>query len=205
MANRWEIMETVTDFLVLGSKITVDSDCSHAIKRHLLLGRKAITNLDSILKKQRHYFAHKGLSGQRYGFSNGHVWMWELDHKEGGALKNWYFQIVVLKMTLESLLDSKEIKPVNPKENQPRIFIGRIDAEAEAPVLWPPDMKSQLTGKGPEAGKDWGQEEKGETENEMVGWHHWHNGSGEKLGSKVYMHPNVHCSTIYNSQDMKAT
>ena len=75
MANRWEIMETVTDFLVLGSKITVDSDCSHAIKRHLLLGRKAITNLDSILKKQRHYFAHKGLSGQRYGFSNGHVWM----------------------------------------------------------------------------------------------------------------------------------
>ena len=120
-----------------------------------------LTNLDCMWKKQRYHLLDKGPYNQSYGFSSGHVWMWELDHKESWALKNWNFQTVVLKTTLESLLDSKEIKPVNPKENQPRIFIGRIDAEAEASVLWPPDMKSQLTGKDPEAGKDWGQEEKG--------------------------------------------
>ena len=153
MANRWEIMETVTDFLVLGSKITVDSDCSHAIKRHLLLGRKAITNLDSILKKQRHYFAHKGLSGQRYGFSNGHVWMWELDHKESWVPKNWCFWTVVLENTLESPLDSKEIQPIHPKGNKSWIFTGRTDAKAEIPILCPPDAKNWLTGKDPDAGK----------------------------------------------------
>ena len=101
--------------------------------------------------------------------------MWELDHKESWALKNWNFQTVVLKTTLESLLDSKEIKPVNPKENQPRIFIGRIDAEAEAPILWPPDGKSWLIWKDPDAGKNWRQEEKGATEDEMVTQHHWLN------------------------------
>ena len=101
--------------------------------------------------------------------------MWELNHKESWALKNWCFQIVVLKKTLESPLDSKEIKPVNPKGNQPWIFIGRSDAEAETPILWPPDMKSRLIGKAPDAGKDWGQEGKRMTEDEMVGWRHWLN------------------------------
>ena len=110
--------------------------------------------------------------GQSYGFSSSHVWMWELDHKEGWAPKNWHFLNVVLEKTLQSPLDIKEIKPVNPKENQPWIFIGRTDAEAEAPIIWPPDAKGQLIGKDPDAGKDWRQEEKGTTEDEMVGWHH---------------------------------
>ena len=108
-------METVTDFIFLGSKITADGDCSHKIKRRLLLRRKAMTNLDSILKKQRHYFANKGLSSQGYGFSNSHVWMWELDHKDSWALKNWHIWTVMLEKILESPLDCKEIKPVNPK------------------------------------------------------------------------------------------
>ena len=102
--------------------------------------------------------------------------MWELDHKEGWTLKNWCFWSAVLKKTLESPLDCKEIQPVNPKGNQLWIFIGRTDAEAEALILWPPDAKSQLIGKDPDAGKDWGQEEKGTTEYEMVGWHHWCDG-----------------------------
>ena len=125
---------------------------------------------------QRHHFADKGLYGQSYGFSSSHVRRWELDHKEGWALKNWCFQTVVLEKTLESPLDCKEIKPVNPKGNQPWRFIGRTDAEAAALILLPCDMKSWLSGKDPDAGKDWGQEEKGVTEDELVGWHHWLNG-----------------------------
>ena len=152
-------METVKDFISLGSKIIVDGDCSHEIKRHLLLGRKATTNLDSILK-QRHYFAKK-VHLVKAVFSSSYVWMWELDHKEGWAPKNWCFWTVVLEKTLESPLDSKEIRPVNPKGNQPWIFIGRTDAEAEAPILWPPDVKSRLTGKDSDAQKDWGQEKRG--------------------------------------------
>ena len=105
-----------------------------------------------------------------------HVQMWELDHKEGWAPKNWCFQSVVLEKTLEGHLNSKEIKPVNPKGNQPWIFIGRADAEAEALILWPPDAKNQLIGKDPDAGKDWRQEEKETTEDEVVGWHHQLNG-----------------------------
>ena len=102
--------------------------------------------------------------------------MWELDHKEGLALKNWCFWTVVLEKTLESPLDRKEIKPVNPKGNQPWIFIRRTDAEAEAPIFWPPDAKIWLLGKDPDARKNWGQEEKGTTEDEMVRWHHQFNG-----------------------------
>ena len=102
--------------------------------------------------------------------------MWELDHKEVWALKNWCFQIVVLEKTLERPLDCKEIKLVNPEGNQPWIFTGRIFAKAETPILWPPDAKSRLVGKDPDAGKDWEQEEKGMTEDEMDGWHHWLNG-----------------------------
>ena len=104
------------------------------------------------------------------------IWMWELDHKEGWALKNWCFWVVVLEKTLESPLDSKEIKLVNPKGNQPWIFIGNTDAEAESPVFWPPDGKSWHIGKDPDSGEDWGQEEKGVTKDEMDGWHHWLNG-----------------------------
>ena len=167
-------METVTDFIFLGSKITTDGDCSHEIKRRLLLGRKAITNLDSILKSRDN--ANKGPSSQSFGFSSSHVWMWELDHKESWMLKNLCLWTVVLEKTLESLLDCKEIKPVNPTGNQPWIFIGRTEAEAETPILWPPDAKSQLTGKDPDAGKDWKQEEKGKIEFEVVGWHHQLNG-----------------------------
>ena len=125
------------------------------------------------IKKQRHSFANKGLSSQSYGFSSSHVWMWELDYKESWAPKNWCFWVVVLEKTLASPLDWKEIRSVNPKGNQSWIFIGRTDAEAEAPILWPPDAKSWLIGKDPDAGKDWRQKEKGMTENEMVGWHPW--------------------------------
>ena len=115
-------------------------------------------------------------SSQSCGFSSGHVWMWELDHKESWALKDWCFWTVVLEKILESPLDYKEIKPVHPKGNQPQIFIGRTYAEAEAPILWPPDVKNWLNGKDPDAGKDWRQEEKGMTEDETVGWHHRLNG-----------------------------
>ena len=134
-----ETMETVTDFIFLGSKITADGDCSQEIKRYLLLGRKAMTNLDSMLKKQRHHFTNKGPSSQSYGFSSNHVRMWELAHKEGWAPKNWCFQIVVLKKTLECPLDSKKIKLVSPKGNQSWIFTGRTNAETETPIFWPPD------------------------------------------------------------------
>ena len=125
---------------------------------------------------QRHHFANKSPCSQGYGFSSSHVQIWELDHKEGWALKKWCFRTVVLEKTLESPLACKEIKPVNPKENQPWIFVGKTDAEAEVPIIWPPDVKSQLIGKFSDAGKDWGQEEKGTTEDEMVGWHHQLNG-----------------------------
>ena len=117
-------------------------------------------------------------SSQGYGFSSGHVWMWELDYKESWAPKNWCFWTVVLEKTLESPLDCKEIQPVHPKGGQSWVFIGRTDVEAETPVLWPPDAKSWLIGKDPDLGKDWGQDKKGTTEDEMVGWHHQLNGHG---------------------------
>ena len=127
------------------------------------------------IKKQRHHFANKGQYSQSYGFSNSHVWMWFLDHK-GWVLKNWCFWTVVLEKTLESPLDCKEIQPVHPKGNNSWIFIGRTDAEAETPILWPPDAKNWLIWKDPDAGKNWRQEEKGTTKDEMVGWHHRLNG-----------------------------
>ena len=135
-------METVADFIFLGSKITADGDYSHEIKRCLLLGRKAMTKLWQLVKKESHYFADKGPSSQGYGFSSSHVWMWELDHKESWGSKNWCFWTVVLEKTLKSLLDCKEIQPVHPKGNQSWIVIGRSDAEAETPLLWPPDVKN---------------------------------------------------------------
>ena len=149
----WQVdgknVEIVSDFISLGFKIILDGDWSHEIKRLLLLGRKALTNLDSVLKS-RHHFADKGPYSQSYGFSSSHIWIWELDHKEGWAPKNGCFWIVVLEKTLESPSDSKEIKPVNPKGNQSWIFIGRTGDEA--PLLWPPDAKSWLIRKDPDAG-----------------------------------------------------
>ena len=137
-----------------------------------------MTNLDSNIKKQRHYFANKGPSSQGYGLSSGHVWMWELDYKQSWAPKNWCFWTVVLKKTLESPLDCREIQPVHSKGDQPWVFIGRADVEAEAPILWPPDVKRWLIWKDPDAGKDWRREEKGTTEDERVGWHHRLDGRG---------------------------
>ena len=128
------------------------------------------------IKQQKHHFASKGLYSQAMIFPVVNIWMWELDHKKGWAPKNWCFWTVVLAKTLESPLDCKEIKPVHPKGNQPWIFTGRTDAEAKAPIPWPPDVKRWLIGKDPDAGKDWRREEKGTTEDEMVGWHHQHNG-----------------------------
>ena len=154
-----ETMETVTDFIFLCSKITADGDCSHEIKRCLLLGRKAMTNLDSILKAMTNLDSRditlptKVCLVQGYGFSSSHVWMWDLDYKESWMLKNWCLWTEVLEKTLESPLDCKEIKPVSCKGNQPWIFIERTDAEAEAPIFWPPDGKSRLIGKGPVLGK----------------------------------------------------
>ena len=130
------------------------------------------------IKKQRHYFANKDLSSQGYGFSSGHVWMWDLDCEESWALKNWCFWTVVLEKTLESPLDCKEIQPVHRKGDQSWVFIGRIDAEAETPILWPPDAKSWLIRKDPDAGRDRGQEEKGTTEDEMAGRYHRLSGHG---------------------------
>ena len=123
-------------------------------------------------------FVNRGPSKQGYGFSGGHVWMWELDYKESWAQKNWCFWTVVLEKTLESPLDCKEIQPVHPEGDQSWVFIGRTDAEAETPILWPPDVKSWLIWKDPDAGKNWGQEEKGMTEDEMVGWHRRLDGHG---------------------------
>ena len=171
-------METVADFLFLGSKITADCDCSHEIKRPLLLGKKAMINLDSILKSRDIISLTKVHISQSYGFSSSQVWMWEMDHKEGWAPKNWCLWTVVLEKTLENPLDSKQIKPVNPEGNPPWIFIGRTDAEAEVSILWPPDAKSWLTGKDPKVGKDWRQQENSAAEDEMVGWHHQLNGHG---------------------------
>ena len=138
--------------------------------------KKSFDKLGSILKSRDITLLTKGLSSESYGFSSGHVWMWQLDHKESWVLKNWCFWTVVLEKMLESPLDCKEIQPVNPKGNQSWIFTGRTDANTEASILWPPDMKNWLTGQDPDAGKDWRQGEKGMTKAEMVGWHHRLNG-----------------------------
>ena len=124
------------------------------------------------IQKQRHYFANKGPSYQGNDFSSGHVWMWELDCEESSALKNWCFWTVVLEKTLESPLDCKEIQWVHSKGDQSWVFFGRTGAKAETPILWPPHVKSWLIGKDSDAGRVWGQEEKGMTKDEMAGWHH---------------------------------
>ena len=162
MGKQWKQCQTLFSW---APKITGDGDCSHEIKRCLLLGRKATTNLDSILKSRDITLPTK----ESYGFSSSHVWIWELGHKESWAPKNWCFWAVVLEKTLESLFNYKEIQSVHCKGNHFWIFIGRTDAEAEAPILWPSDVKNWLCGKDSDAGKDWRQKEKGTTEDEMVG------------------------------------
>ena len=168
----WQIngdtMQTVTYFILLGSKINADGD--------FLPWKKICDQPRQHIKKQRHYFGDKNLSSLSYGFYSSQVWLWELDHKESRALKNWCFWTVVLEKTLENPLDCKEIQPVHPKGGRTWIFIGRTDAEAEVPVLWPPDVKNWLIGKDSDAGEDWRQEEKGTTEDEMIGWYLWLDG-----------------------------
>ena len=159
---------------------------SHPVAFFRVILSKAHLTLDSRMSGSRWVITPSWLSGslladkdpysQSYGIPSSHVWMWELDHKGGWVRKNWCFPIVVLEKTLESPLHCKEIKPVNLKENQSWIFIGRTNAEAKVPILWPPNGKSHLTGKDPGAGKNWGLEEKEMVEDEMVGWHHWFNG-----------------------------
>ena len=175
----WEIdgetVEAITDFILGGSKITADGDCSHEIKRRLLLGRKVMTNLDSVLKSRNITLSTKVHLVQVMVFP---LVMYGCESWTIKKAEHWRigcFWTVVWEKTLESLLDCKEIQPVHPKGNQSSIFIGRTDAEAETPILWPPDVKNWLIWKYPDAGQDWRQE-KGTTEDEMVGWHHRLNG-----------------------------
>ena len=148
MGKQWKQWQ----FILGGSKTTADGDCSHEIKRHLLLGIKAMTKLGSILKSRDITLPSKVHLVKAMAFSSGHVWMWELDCEESWAPKNWCFWTVVLKKTLESPLDCKEIQPVHPKGDQSWVFIGRTDAEAETPILWPPHAKNWLIGKDSDAG-----------------------------------------------------
>ena len=155
------------------------------------------------IKKQRHHFTNKDLRSESYGFSSSHVWMWELNCKEGWVLKNWYFWFMVLEKTLETPLDCKEIKSVNPKRSQSWIFIGRADAET--PIFWSPDVKSWLIEKDPDDGKDW-EQEKGATEDEIFRWHHRLNrhefeqtlGDGEGQGELV-------CCSPWGHKDLDTT
>ena len=172
MANRRGKVETGTDFISLGSSRRVTA----AMKLKDAPWKESYDKPRHHIKKQRYHLANKGPDTQSYSFSSSHVQMCELDHKEGWAPKNWCFWIAVLEKTLESPLDSKVIKPINPKENQSWIVIGRIDTEVEVPILWPPDGNTQLTRKDLDAGEDWRQEEKGAPEDETVGWHHWLSG-----------------------------
>ena len=158
--------------------------------------KKGYDQLRQHIKKQRHYFSNKGPSSQSHGFSSSNVWMWELDYKESWAPKNWCFWTVVLEKTLESPLDCKEIQPVNPKGNQSRIFIARTEAEAETPILWPPDAENWLIGKDPDAGKHW-RWENGMTEDKMVGWHHWLNGHEFEQAQELLMDREAWCVAVH--------
>ena len=173
-------METVTDFIFLGSKITVNGDCNFKIKRCLLLGRKTMTNPDNILKSRDITLPVKVhiVKGMVFPVVMLRMWEWitkKTEHWRIDGFKLWR-RLEKLEKTLESPSDSREIKSVSPKGNQPWILIGRTNAEAEAPILWPPDARSRLIRKDPDPGEDWGPEEKGATEDEMAGWHHQLNG-----------------------------
>ena len=164
-----------------------------------------------VFKKQRHHFADKGPYSQSYGFSDSHVMVWMLDHKEGWVSKNWCFQMEVLEKTSESPSDCKEIKeiqPVNPKGNQPWLVIGRIDAKAKAkaPILWPPGVKSWLIGKDPDAGKGWRQKEKRAAEDEIDRWHHWLNGHEfEQIPGYSEGQGNLVCCSSWGHKELDTT
>ena len=175
MANRWGNSGNSVRLYFCGLQNHCTLWLQPLNKKMLAPWKKSYDKPRDGVKKQWHHFADKGPYSQSYGFSSSHVQMWELDHNEGWVLKNWSFQTVILKETLGSTSDSKEIKLVNPKGNQPWIFTGRTHAEAETPILWPPDVRRWLIRKDPDAGKDWGQE-KGATEDKRVGWHHQLNG-----------------------------
>ena len=170
----WQIegekVEVVTDFLFLGLKIS-GWWLQPWNQKMIASWQESYDKRRQCVEKQRRYFANKGPYSQGYGLPSGHVWLWELDFKEDKMPKNWGLQTVVLEKTPESPWYGKEIIPVNLKGNQPWILIERTDAEAEAPVFWSPDMNSQLIGKVPNSGKDWGQKEKRASEDEMAGWH----------------------------------
>ena len=175
MASRWASNRKSGRFYFLG----LQNHCREWLQpwneKTFIPWKKSYNKSRQHNKKWRHDFADNVPPSQSYGFSSSHAWMWELDRKEGWTEKNWCFQTVMLEKTFESPLDCKEIKLVNPKGNQPWVFFGRTDAEAKAPILWPPDTNSWLIGKDPNAGKDWEQEEIGTTEDEMVEWYHWLN------------------------------
>ena len=200
MGKKWKQWQ---NFIFLGSKITADGECSHEIKRRLLHGRKVVTSIDSILKGRDITLPTKVRLVKAMVFP---VVMYGCESwtVKKAKLKNWCFWTVVLEKTPESPLDCKEIQPVHPKGDQSWVFIGRTDVEAETPILCPPDEKSWLIWKDPDSGKDWRQEEKGMTEDEMVGWHHWLNGhefeqapgDGEGQGSLVCYSPWVAKSWI---------
>ena len=194
MANRWGNSERLY-FLRLQNHCTWWLQPWNS--KTLAPWKKSYDQIRQHIKKQRHYFADRRPSSQSYGFSSSHVGMWKLDYKENWALKNWCFWTRVLEKTLESPSDCKEIQPIHPKGNQSWIVIGRTGAKAEVTILWPPVAKNWLIWKDPDSGKDWGQEEKGMTENEMVGWHHWLNwhefeqalGVGDGQGNLVCCSP----------------
>ena len=174
--SSWQIGgETVADFIFGGSKSLQMVTAAMKLK-DAYSSKESYDQPRQYMKKQRYYFDNKGSSSQGYGFSSSHVWMWELDCKESWVLRKWCLWIVVFEKILESSLDCKEIQPVNPKGNQSWIFIWRTDVEDEAPVLWPSYVKNWLIGKDPDVGKDWRQEKKEMTEDEMVEWHHQLNG-----------------------------
>ena len=174
MVNRWGNSGN-SGFIFWGSKVTADGDCSYEIKRHLLLGRKVMSNLDSTLKSRDITLSTKVHLVKAMVFPVV-MYGWQLDYKESGVPKNWCLWTVVLEKTLESPLDCKEIQPVHPEGDQSWVFIGRTYVEAETPILWPPHAKSQFIWKDPGTWKDWGQEEKGTTEDEMVVQRHQLNG-----------------------------
>ena len=175
LLTAWQIegenVEVVTDFLFLASKITVDGDCSDEI-RMIASWQENDDKPRQCAEKQRHYSANKGSYSQGYGLPSGHVLLWELDHKEGRTPKNWCLQTAMLEKTPESPMDSKDIKPVNLKRDQPWIFTGWTNVAAEAPVFWSSDVNRRLIGKVPDAGNDWGEKEKRASDDEMAGWHH---------------------------------
>ena len=186
MGNRWGNSGNSVRLYFGGSKITADDDCSHEIKRCLLLGRKAMINLDSILKSKDVSLPTKVHLVKAMVFPVVMYGWWELDYKESWAQKNWCFWALVLEKTLESPLDCQEIQPVHPKGDQSCVCTGGTNGEAETPILWPTDVKSWLIWNDPDAGKDWGQEEKGTTEDEMVGLHHRLNGQEFWVNSRSW-------------------